>query len=72
MVSKRTPGPPGMRSSPTVPGYGLKFVRGILGIDAHLDGMPAHGDVALLQAERLAAGDAEHLPHQVDAGDRIR
>ena len=68
MVSKRTRGPPGTRSAETCPGV---LPRGILGVNPALDGVAAPRDIVLVEAQRLAPGDADHLPHQVDAGDHL-
>ncbi len=62
---------PAPRSSLTVPGDGMKPLRRVLGIDADLDGMAAAAMSSWRDAQRLAAGDADHLAHQVDAGDEL-
>ena len=49
-----------------------EIVGRILGIDAHLDRVAARNDVLLAQAERRAAGDADHLGDQIDPGDTFR
>ena len=49
------------------PGDGRELV-GILGVDAALDGMAAHLDVALRKGQLLAGGDADLHLHDVDAG----
>ena len=47
-VSKRTPAPAGHATARhACRATGMKFLRRILGIDAHLDGVAAHGDVRL-------------------------
>src|SRR5260221_5540642 len=38
---------------------------------AHFDGRAGQPDVFLLQAQRLAQRDAQHLLHEVDAGDHL-
>src|SRR5581483_1712122 len=53
-------------------GSGHEVLRRVFGVDADLDGMAADRDLALLQAQLLAAGDLQHLAHQIDAGDDLR
>ena len=43
----------------------------ILGIDAAFHRPAGELDVALLERERLAGGDADHLLDQIDAGDEL-
>ena len=50
---------------------GQEVARRILGIDAGLDRPARQLHVALLDGERLAGGDADHLLDQVDAGDEL-
>ena len=66
-MSKRTPGPPGNVKRVTMPGAGMKFLAGILGIDAHFDRVAAHARcLPARKRQRLAAGDADHLAHEID------
>jgi hypothetical protein len=53
------------------PGRGRELVR-VLGVDAALDGVAAHLDVALREGQLLAGGDADLHLHDVDAGDQSR
>ena len=65
-ASSRTPGPDGGFHSVIVPGRGQEVARRVLGVDPELDRVPAQRRVVV--AERLAVGDPEHLPDQVEAG----
>ncbi len=47
-------------------------MRAVLGVDANFDGVSAHAHVALLVPQRLAAGDADHLAHEIDPCDHLR
>ena len=49
----------------------VKVARGILGVDTAFNSVSGHADVALCDAQPLAAGDAEHLIDDVDAGDHF-
>jgi len=51
---------------------GAEIRRWILGIDATFHGHAAVDDLLLLEAQRLAGGDADLLADQVDAGDQLR
>jgi hypothetical protein len=44
---------------------------GVLGVDARLDGVAAQAHIVLVQAQRLAGGDAQLLVDQIDAGDQL-
>ena len=44
----------------------------VLGVDAGLDGPAVERDVVLREAEPLALRDADHVAHQVAAGDELR
>jgi hypothetical protein len=44
---------------------------GVLGVDARLDRVARDAQVLLPEGERLARRDADHLLHDVDAGDRL-
>jgi hypothetical protein len=44
----------------------------VLGVDAELDGVPAHRDVGLGVAEWLAGGDAQLLHHEVHPRQHLR
>lgn len=48
-------------------GGGQEAAAGVFAVDAELEGVAAQGGVVV--AEGLAVGDAEHLAHEVDAGD---
>ena len=50
---------------------GREVAVGILGIDAAFHRPAVELDVALLERERLAGGDADHLLDQIDAGDEL-
>ena len=50
-------------------GGGHEVAARVLGVDPELDGVAA--DLGIVVAELLAGGDAEHLAHQVDAGDLL-
>src|SRR5262249_8334322 len=52
-------------------GRGQEVAVGILGIDAGLDRPAGERHVALLERERLAGGDADHLLDQIDAGHEL-
>ena len=54
----------------SVPGRRHEVAAGVLGVDPELDRVPADRRIAV--AQRLALGDAEHLPHQVQPGDLLR
>ncbi len=43
----------------------------VLGIDAAFDGVAAEFDVALLERELAAGGDADLLEDQIDVGDHL-
>ena len=49
----------------------MKSLRRILGVDADLDGVAAEARCRPGEAQRLAAGDAQHLAHEIDAGDHL-
>src|SRR3954451_1334647 len=49
-----------------------EVMRGILGVDPELDGMPAQDDVRLREAERLSSRDPDLHRHHVHAGQRLR
>src|SRR3954468_8670700 len=51
---------------------GPEVMRGILGVDPELDGMPAQDDVRLREAERLSSRDPDLHRHHVHAGQRLR
>ena len=72
--SRRTPGPSGTASAVITPGVGTKPRAGVLGVDAELEGVAVRSGV-LAERQRLAGGDPEHLPDQVDPrgllGDRV-
>ena len=46
----------------------MQSVRRILGVDTHLDHMAGDAQLVLADAQRLAAGDPNHLAHEIDAG----
>ena len=50
---------------------GREIAIRVLGIDAALDRPAVELDVALLEAQRLARGDADHLLDEIDAGDEL-
>ena len=52
-----------------MPGAGMKLRPGVLGVDPELDGVSGHRRVRV--ADRLALGDPEHLPDQVQPGDLL-
>src|SRR5688500_11966838 len=52
------------------PGRGHEAER-VLGVDAALDGVAGDRDVALLELEMAAVGDADLLAHEVEAGDQF-
>ena len=52
-------------------GAGAKAVLRRLGGDAAFDGMAGKGYIGLLKRQRLAAGDAQLLRDQIDAGDHF-
>ena len=55
------------------PGRGEKAAaRGILGVDAHLDGVAVEVHFVLGEPQRLASGDAQLEGHQVHADDGLR
>ena len=51
-------------------GRGQETAAGVLAVDPEFDGVAADGAGSSI-AQRLAVGDAEHLAHQVDAGDLL-
>src|SRR5579885_2994935 len=53
-------------------GRGPEAGGGVLRVDAALDGATPVRDVLLAEAQRLARGDADLLPHQVEAGHQLR
>ncbi len=53
------------------PGRGQEVAIGVLRVDAGLDRRPVERDVGLLDGERLAGGDADHLLDEIDAGDEL-
>ncbi len=50
---------------------GPEILVRVLGIDADFDTGAAHLHVVLREAERLALRNADHLAHEVDAGDHF-
>ena len=50
---------------------GEEAIEGILGVDPHLDGVPADGEVLLPVAEGLTVRDAQLLPHEVNPRDHL-
>jgi hypothetical protein len=60
------PGPPGQWTSVTVPADGAEVVLRVLGVDAHLDGVPVHAHVLLPERDALAGGDPQLRLHQVE------
>lgn len=65
-MSMRMPGPPGQVPGGDAAGTRHEGER-VLGVDAALDGVAAHRDVALADRETLACGDADLFAHDVDA-----
>ena len=53
------------------PDGGQEAAIGVFGIEAVLDGPAVDLNVVLRDAQRLAIGDADHLLHQIDAGDQF-
>ncbi len=53
------------------PGRRQKAVLRILGVEARLDRRALAADLALLERQRLAGGDAELPFDQIEAGDRL-
>ena len=53
-------------------GRGQEVAGGVFGIDAAFDRPALEMHVALLDRQRLAGGDADHLLDEVDAGDEFR
>src|SRR5690606_4961928 len=43
----------------------------VFGVDTALDGPAGEGDVILTEFQLLTGGDADHLLHEVDAGDHL-
>ena len=68
-ASSRTPGPDGGFHTVRTPGPGRNAATRVLAVDAELEGVPAQRRV--VEAERLAVGDAELLADQVDARDLL-
>ena len=68
-VSSRTPGPDGGFHAVIVPGAGMKFFAGSSALIRNSIECPRARRVVV--AERLALGDAEHLPDQVEPGDLL-
>ena len=64
--SSRTPGPLRRLELGHRAGRGQEAAAGVLAVDAELDGVAARRRI-LGDVERLAVGDPELLPHQVDA-----
>ena len=52
-------------------GRGQEIAVGVFRIDARFHRRSAQLDVALLDGERLAGGDADHLLDEIDAGDEV-
>src|SRR6516165_4429392 len=52
-------------------GRGQEIAVGVFRIDAGFHRQSAQLDVALLDGERLAGGDADHLLDEIDAGDEV-
>ena len=52
-------------------GRGQEVVRGVLGVEPHLDRRARERDVRLRVAERLARGDAQLLAHEIDPRHRL-
>ena len=53
------------------PWRGHEAALGTLGVDARLDRVAAQHDIVLAERQGFAAGDAQLLAHDVDAGDRL-
>ena len=53
-------------------GAGPEIGRGVLGVDAALDGVAGEGHVLLSQVKGQTGGDAQLLTHQIHAGDHLR
>src|SRR6516162_4408043 len=45
--------------------------RRVFGVDAALDGHALVRDILLTESKRLAGGDPNLLPHEIDAGDQF-
>jgi len=64
-------GPGGLLVGADLAGGGSEVLRGVLRVDAALDGVPAQDDVLLRDAQRLARRGEDALAHDVDAGDQL-
>ena len=73
--STRTPGPAGSEYAVIVPGAGRKPVRGSSALIRHSIAWPRRAISSCGQRERLAGGDEQLLPHEVEPrhglGDRV-
>ncbi len=65
------PGAAGRHVDVEPAGGGREVAIGVLGVDAALDRVAAQHDVILADRQRLAGGDADLLPDQVDARDHL-
>ena len=70
-MSTRTPGPPGQLQRVISPGEGRKSRSGSSALIRTSIGGAGERDLVLADRERLAAGDAQLLLDEVDAGDEL-